>query len=353
MVFSKEDRILIHEMRIAKGYGAKRMLKEFPHKNWSLAGVNRLLKNIADSGSSARKARPMSRRTSENIAAVEEMIMSQESQPGTHRSLNEIAREIEVSRSTVRNIVHNELKLKCLKKKRAQELTEANKLTRFVRAKQLLRDYPQSKVHFIWFTDEKLFTVAAPKNAQNDRLYVPTGTLKKQVSAARLLKTRSTFTKSVMVSVGVSSLGATELIFIDPGVKINGAYYRDVLLSQQLLPAIRALSGEFFIFQQDSAPAHRAYDTVEMLRLNTPAFIPPTLWPPNSPDLNPVDYKIWGVLQERVYRTRIRDVDHLKERLVEEWTQFDQKIIDGSINQWRKRLRACVSADGGHFEQTI
>lgn len=353
MVFSKEDRILIHEMRIAKGYGAKRMLKEFPHKNWSLAGVNRLLKNIADSGSSARKARPMSRRTPENIAAVEEMIMSQESQPGTHRSLNEIAREIEVSRSTVRNIVHNDLKLKCLKKKQAQELTEANKLTRFVRAKQLLRHYPQSKVHFIWFTDEKLFTVAAPKNAQNDRLYVPTGTLKKQVSATRLLKTRSTFTKSVMVSVGVSSLGATELIFIDPGVKINGAYYRDVLLSQQLLPAIRALSGEFFIFQQDSAPAHRAYDTVEMLRLNTPAFIPPTLWPPNSPDLNPVDYKIWGVLQERVYRTRIRDVDHLKERLVEEWTQFDQKIIDGSINQWRKRLRACVSADGGHFEQTI
>ena len=81
------------------------------------------------------------------------------------------------------------------------------------------------------FTDEKLFTVAAPKNAQNDRLYIPTGTLKKQVSAARLLKTRSTFTKSVMVSVGVSSLGATELIFIDPGVKINGAYYHDVLLT--------------------------------------------------------------------------------------------------------------------------
>ena len=49
----------------------------------------------------------------------------------------------------------------------------------------------------------------------------------------------------------------------------------------------------------------------------------------------------------------IRDVDHLKERLVEEWARFDQKIIDGSINQWRKRLRACVSADGGHFEQTI
>lgn len=353
MVFSKEDRILIHEIRIAKGYGAKRMLKEFPNKNWSLTGIKRLLRNIAETGSSARKARPMSRRTPQIIAAVEEMIVSQESQPGIHRSQREIAREIEVSLATVSRIVHNDLNFKCLKKKRAQELTEANKLTRFVRTKQLLRDYPQSKVHFIWFTDEKLFTVAAPKNAQNDRLYVPAGTQKKQVSAARLLKTRSTFTKSVMVSVGVSSLGATELIFIDPGVKINGLYYRDVLLSQHLLPAIRALSGEFFIFQQDSAPAHRAHDTVEMLRHNTPAFIPPTLWPPNSPDLNPVDYKIWGVLQERVYKTRIRDVDHLKERLVEEWASFEQKIIDASINQWRKRLRACVSAKGGHFEQTI
>jgi len=39
-----------------------------------------------------------------------------------------------------------------------------------------------------------------------------------------------------MVSVGVSKLGFTDLIFVDPGAKVNGAYYRDVCLSQQLLP---------------------------------------------------------------------------------------------------------------------
>ena len=92
---------------------------------------------------------------------------------------------------------------------------------------------------------------------------------------------------------------------------------------------------------------------VKMLRQNAPAFIPPILWPPNSPDLNPVDYEIWGVLQERVYKTRIHDVNHLKERLIEEWSSFDQKIIDGSIRQWRKSLRACISVDGGHFEQKL
>ena len=39
-----------------------------------------------------------------------------------------------------------------------------------------------------------------------------------------------------MVSVGVSKLGVTDLIFVDPGAKVNGTYYCDVFLSQQLLP---------------------------------------------------------------------------------------------------------------------
>ena len=41
--------------------------------------------------------------------------------------------------------------------------------------------------------------------------------------------------------------------FQTAGVKINGSYYRDTLLRQQLLPAIRSVSGDFFTFQQDSA----------------------------------------------------------------------------------------------------
>ena len=94
-----------------------------------------------------------------------------------------------------------------------------------------------------------------------------------------------------MVSVGVSKLGCTHL-FVDPGVKINGCYYHEMLLSQQLLSAIRQVSGDFFVFQQDSAPAHRARETIKLLQRETPAFISPDLWPPNSPDLNPVDYKI-------------------------------------------------------------
>jgi len=44
---------------------------------------------------------------------------------------------------------------------------------------------------------------------------------------------------TVMVSTAVTKIGLTELIFVDPGMKVIGQYYHDVLLSQQMLPAIR------------------------------------------------------------------------------------------------------------------
>jgi len=74
---------------------------------------------------------------------------------------------------------------------------------------------------------------------------------------------------------------------------------------RDLLSDIRQHS-DYFIFQQDGAPAHRAKETVKLLKTATPDLMPPTLWPPNSPDINPVDYKIWGSLQERAYRRQIK-----------------------------------------------
>jgi len=82
---------------------------------------------------------------------------------------------------------------------------------------------------------------------------------------------------------------------------------------------MRQVSGEFFVLQQDSSPAHRACETIKLLQRETPAFISPDLWPPNSPYLNPVDYKISGVMQDRVYQKNVKDVNELRERLVEAW----------------------------------
>ena len=89
-------------------------------------------------------------------------------------------------------------------KRRAHELTEANKQARLDRSRLLLHCYLASLVCYIWFTDEKLFTAASPSNTQNDRRYVQVGTRERDIAADRLLRTRPTFSQSLMVSVGVS-----------------------------------------------------------------------------------------------------------------------------------------------------
>ena len=138
---------------------------------------------------------------------------------------------------------------------------------RLVRSRQLLRRFPVAAADFIFFTDEKVFTVAQPVNLvlQNDRVNALTGTKKREIAAEPLLRTRPTFSKSVMVSVDVSKLSCAGLVFVEPGVKVNGQYYRDVLLSQERLPAIRHIAGDMYVFQQDSVPAHRTRETIELL----------------------------------------------------------------------------------------
>jgi len=39
-MLSEEDRVLIKMLRVEKGYGAKRLMAEFPRRNWSLDAVN-------------------------------------------------------------------------------------------------------------------------------------------------------------------------------------------------------------------------------------------------------------------------------------------------------------------------
>jgi len=86
-----------------------------------------------------------------------------------------------------------------------------------------------------------------------------------------------------MVSTAVSKMGMTKLIFVVPGMKVNGQYYRDVLLSQQTLPAIKHVASDTFVLQQDNAASHRVKDTIKLLQQETPDFIGPDLWLPNSP----------------------------------------------------------------------
>ena len=93
-----------------------------------------------------------------------------------------------------------------------------------------------------------------------------------------------------------------------------------------------------------------------LIAKNAPSLVsqvhrPPNLWPPNTPDLKPVDYRIWGPMQQCQYKTP--DTIDLKKRLVDTWASIPQCVVDEAVDQWTARLRTCVKAKGRQFEHLL
>ena len=113
--------------------------------------------------------------------------------------------------------------------------------------------------------------------------------------------------------------------------------------------------GNKFIFQQDGAPAHGAKLAQDWLISHCPDFIDKDSWPPNSPDMNPLDYAVWGAMLETYKKltTKPKNIPELKNTLQIIWNDLPLETIQKSVLGFRKRLQACVKANGGHFEHSL
>jgi hypothetical protein len=87
----------------------------------------------------------------------------------------------------------------------------------------------------------------------------------------------------------------TPLHFCNKDVKTGAPVYQEDVL-QRVVKTLNTpvFSGQKWVLQQDSAPAHKAKTTQEW---HVPAFISAEDWSSASPDLKPLDYKLWAVLE--------------------------------------------------------
>src|SRR5688572_10279467 len=93
----------------------------------------------------------------------------------------------------------------------------------------------------------------------------------------------------------------------------------------------------------------------DWLAANSSDFIGKDEWPPNYPDFNPLDYCVWGVMLAAYQKHNPKPTTkaQLREVLQEIWDSLSQDCINKAVLGVRKRLRACVQADGGHFEHVL
>ena len=53
-------------------------------------------------------------------------------------------------------------------------------------------------------------------------------------------------------------------------------------------------------------------------------------------------------MQDRMYQTPVQELAYLRQCLIDTWNDLSQSIVDDAVDEWRKRLHACVN-EKGHF----
>jgi len=84
-----------------------------------------------------------------------------------------------------------------------------------------------------------------------------------------------------------------------------------------------------------------------------PNFISSQEWTPISPDLNPLDYSVWDILQELVYEGRHEPFTNLKDLqnvIRNKWHDVDDQTVRKVMLQYERRLAAVAKQNGGPIE---
>lgn len=71
-----------------------------------------------------------------------------------------------------------------------------------------------------------------------------------------------------------------------------------------------------------------------------------------APDLNPLDFFLWGYLKDIVYSTNPDSIRDLKTEITKEVRAISPATIGHVFNNFKRRVSACLEQNGRHIEHT-
>ena len=200
----------------------------------------------------------------------------------------------------------------------------------------------------VLFTDEANFTRDGVNNTRNSHLWGrdnPHGTIE------------SNYQHRFSVSVWCGVIG-DQLIgpYIFPQ-RLTGAIYANFLRDElpALLENVPLQTRLQMYYQHDGAPPHFSQVVRQYLDHKFPnRWIGrggTQNWPPRSPDLNPLDYHVWGYMKAMVYEQKVNTREELVHRILSAARSINNAAVLRKVtSSLVTRVRKCMEADGGHFE---
>ena len=130
------------------------------------------------------------------------------------------------------------------------------------------------------------------------------------------------------------------------------------MLKLQYMPALRRRGLlDTTVFMQDGASPHTARRVLEFLREKFPdrliSLKTDQIWPPHSPDLNPLDFYLWGYLKSVVYQNRPRTTEELKRNIKREVRRIRGDVLMSVIENFLCRLQYVHGKQGAWIEHVM
>ncbi len=203
---------------------------------------------------------------------------------------------------------------------------------------------PAANGQLVFSSDEKNFSQDQKVNRKNNRW------LCADISDVPIVMATK-FPATVMVLGVVSNEGDVMPPHIfAKGLKINTEEYVKVL-KEVVKPWMDGLAaGRHYVFQQDGAPAHNSKTTQEWCRENLPEFWPKEVWPPSSPDCNPLGYYVWSECEREVNKAPHNTAASLVAKIKEVMANLPRDTVAKACRRFRHRIEAVVEAGGNFFE---
>ena len=114
-------------------------------------------------------------------------------------------------------------------------------------------------------------------------------------------------------------------------------YFVDNKMNQQQPWLKKTYPQGNYVFQQDSAPLHKAKITQKFIDYSFAEYWW-ALWPPASLDCNPFDYDVWGLLSTKVQSTFHSNIKALKANISKEWRKMSPNFVGKSCKRWWSRI---------------
>ena len=167
----------------------------------------------------------------------------------------------------------------------------------------------------------------------------------------RWIATNNRDVPRVMVFGVVSSEGHIMPPHIfEVGLKVNTKVYLDVLKSVVILWCNQVASGRPWVWQQDSAPAHKSKETLAWLQKECYDFVPFSHCPSSSLDLNPLDYFIWSYVENITNITSHNTKASLITAIRRVIAELPLALLEKACSQFPICIEAVIEAEGGYIE---